>query len=274
MDVNEWMSQFENFMVLNYEGINDKRKMALLKICIGAEALRRLNGKESYTEMITEIKTWDITNVLSNRQDFLNTSQHPNESFCSYIAKIKRLYRATGYKDESIILDVFIRGIQNNNIKARLLTEEALIWNKAIKLCANYESINALSVNKIENNVNKSSKRCFRCGSINHLANDDNCPGRTIKCAKIGHFTKMCNPKFSRRSVANKTIKVNIDNRDIKIIVDTGSEVSLLPIKFVGDQMIFKTVIQLANEDHEKDTAVIEEELSNTDLKLWTVVNP
>ncbi|OAF64543.1 hypothetical protein A3Q56_07753 [Intoshia linei] len=54
-------------MVLNYEGINDKRKMALLKICIGAEALRRLSSKESYTEMTTEFKIWDITNFLSNR---------------------------------------------------------------------------------------------------------------------------------------------------------------------------------------------------------------
>ncbi|OAF71449.1 hypothetical protein A3Q56_00768 [Intoshia linei] len=68
-------------------------------------------------------------------------------------------------------------------------------------------------------------------------ANDNNCPGRTIKCLK-------CVIQNLAEDVS--TIKVNIDNRDIKIIVDTGSEV---------------TVIQLANEDHGQGTAVMEEEL-------------
>lgn len=48
--------------------------------------------------------------------------------------------------------------------------------------------------------VNVTQRKCFRCGSTRHLANDKNCPAASVKCnscGKLGHFAKVCKSPVS-----------------------------------------------------------------------------
>uniref|UniRef100_A0A669FAM3 Reverse transcriptase domain-containing protein n=1 Tax=Oreochromis niloticus TaxID=8128 RepID=A0A669FAM3_ORENI len=102
----------------------------------------------------------------------------------------------------------------------------------------------------------KTSKNCFRCGSNTHLANFRQCPAAKVTCKlchKIGHFARVCCSSKTRDvrevhlpkltvlyltdpSHASKGLQCSINvstptssAKDIELIVDTGSAVSILP---------------------------------------------
>uniref|UniRef100_A0A3B3WSA7 CCHC-type domain-containing protein n=1 Tax=Poecilia mexicana TaxID=48701 RepID=A0A3B3WSA7_9TELE len=95
-------------------------------------------------------------------------------------------------------------------------------------------------------------RSCFRCGSFNHLANKPSCPAAKMtcnKCGKVGHFSRVCRStrKEVREVVINEptvlymnnavqdkilcTVQVTVNGRckDVELIVDTGSSVSIIP---------------------------------------------
>lgn len=96
------------------------------------------------------------------------------------------------------------------------------------------------------------SRSCFRCGSFNHLANKPSCPAAKMtcnKCGKMGHFSRVCRSaqKEVREVVINEptvlymnnavqdkilcTVQVTVNGRckEVELIVDTGSSVSIIP---------------------------------------------
>ncbi|OAF65197.1 hypothetical protein A3Q56_07039 [Intoshia linei] len=221
MKVKDWIDKFENFTLLYYDDIKKNRKVVLLKICIGDEAERYLKLFEEYDTIISDIRSWQIKNVLRKRYEFLSVSQEPNIRFCTYITPLIKDYNATEYTNDSIRLDVFIKVCYCNTLKSKLLIEEKLTWDRARKICLNYEIINKQQVNYI---------------SKYHLASFTNCLGRNIKwfkCSRIDHFSKRCNPNLQKKKL------------DIEIIVDTGSEVSLLPKSFLNSQPIINSHCKL-----------------------------
>ncbi|CAI5683364.1 unnamed protein product [Oreochromis niloticus] len=98
---------------------------------------------------------------------------------------------------------------------------------------------------------------CYRCGSADHKANDKSCPAKDCKCntcGKIGHFSRVC--KSSHKPVNEVTVPemcvltvdscvssdpaklmcpvtVTVPNTaqacTVKLLVDTGSGISILP---------------------------------------------
>ncbi|KAL0153866.1 hypothetical protein M9458_050848 [Cirrhinus mrigala] len=99
----------------------------------------------------------------------------------------------------------------------------------------------------------RGNRTCYRCGAKNHLANATNCPAARAKChtcGKIGHFSKVCRSSKDVREVVpdivvlltdaiNSTadkllcnVRVTTSNGlsvETKLVVDTGSSVSILP---------------------------------------------
>ena len=139
------------------------------------------------------------------------------------------------------------------------------------------------SKQKFSNNTRRptqeqSSKKCFRCGSNNHLASDSRCPAKNATCnfcKKSGHFSSVCSSKknsdaskfqtdrFSKSknqlsvkmnilltetdsnlpttSKPHATINISAD-RDVFLLpflIDTGSDVSILPYSFFMEYRYF-----------------------------------
>ncbi|KAL1251129.1 hypothetical protein QQF64_018925 [Cirrhinus molitorella] len=99
-------------------------------------------------------------------------------------------------------------------------------------------------------------KSCFRCGSDKHLANSSQCPAANVQCKscnKRGHFARVCrsvptskvhevqlpdvtilylddSDKAPKRLFCNATILTPTSAaKEIRLVVDTGSAVSILP---------------------------------------------
>ncbi|KAI2643843.1 Retrovirus-related Pol polyprotein from transposon 17.6 [Labeo rohita] len=105
----------------------------------------------------------------------------------------------------------------------------------------------------VADSTRRGNRTCYRCGAKNHLANATNCPAARAKChtcGKIRHFSKVCRSSKDVREVVpdivvlltdaiNSTVdKLFCDVRvttsnglsvETKLVVDTGSSVSILP---------------------------------------------
>lgn len=104
---------------------------------------------------------------------------------------------------------------------------------------------------KRKNLGSASSERlaCFGCGSNQHLKN--NCPKLVRKsctfCKKNGHEESECwlKPKMTAAIVPSGHIQAIIGGKKIKMLVDTGSEVSLLKYCNITSNMKFMPCHQL-----------------------------
>lgn len=143
------------------------------------------------------------------------------------------------------------------------------------------------SQNKSFDNSDK-SRKCYRCGSLSHIASEPKCPAKNVECNlcnKTGHFSKMCISKtrFTPKENSNKSYKLNINtvtkeepntvnsvskvekpqitlcmiddrNRRFyqKFLVDTGADCSILPFSVVHNHFrnrLTKRDILLRNYD-------------------------
>ncbi|KAJ1138830.1 hypothetical protein NDU88_005211 [Pleurodeles waltl] len=83
-----------------------------------------------------------------------------------------------------------------------------------------------------QNNYRLDDKRkCYRCVSYDHLANDKLCPAKKQKCLKcgvIGHFQRVCQKKMGSRSKELELENTNSsDDEDLDmcvLCVDTAEE--------------------------------------------------
>lgn len=114
-------------------------------------------------------------------------------------------------------------------------------------------------VNAVKSSVNAGKRTCFRCGRLDHLANDEKCKARDAqcrKCKKRGHFWKYCRStddkkedvKFvqpdqlqsdkstneyvyyaSNDEGAGYHTDVEINGKLIQMMIDTGCAKTLIP---------------------------------------------
>lgn len=108
-----------------------------------------------------------------------------------------------------MLRDQIVEKICTPCVCERLLIEPELTLEKTITLVRMTEtamndaktfmdsgtkSVNA--VYKQGNRKQSENSQCYRCGSTNHLANDQLCPAKNArckKCGKTGHFARVCN---------------------------------------------------------------------------------
>ena len=120
-----------------------------------------------------------------------------------------------------------------------------------------------------------SGRKCYRCGSNEHLASDTRCPARNATCnfcKKIGHYSSVCSVKKkgptssgSRQSSGSRSFTINMNSCDFNscneisglrtvnkpyievsiegdnqvfkksFLVDTGSDVNILPLSWYNE---------------------------------------
>ena len=196
--------------------------------------------------------------------------QHTRKQGVSLLSYARSLYTYSAhcnfnnYSSDDAHIDAIIRHAEPR-VRNRLLAESNLTLARTMEIVA--ASDIADEFNKLEpaNKViavskfkgkkttppNKGNLTCFRCGSKSHLANSKDCKARAVKCnscGKTGHFSKFCKGKQAIKvsqiseqenfhifqvngENGKRYLPLSINGSVINFLVDTGSDVSIIPIE-------------------------------------------
>ncbi|XP_039298693.1 uncharacterized protein LOC111050145 isoform X1 [Nilaparvata lugens] len=250
---------------------SEEVQVAVLLHCLGPEAQERLdtlgltvkeNGDWKLILQKLEDNCLPKSNESVDRHIFFSRNQHVGESFDEFLLELKKLSSSCNFGSlkDSLIKDRVISGINNVNLKERLLKEENLNLEKAVKICKLFE-LSAQQLNTLQNSttvegvnvVKKTSQQqqpaqnrtyskstygqgnqpnhpskdqrriinCTRCG-LDHTVR--NCPayGKTCyKCNKLNHFGKCCKVGFQSNTV--RLVNHEDDNVKNTKINDNGN---------------------------------------------------
>ena len=138
----DYIERVEQYFIANEITVEAKKKGTLLTI-IGGEAYKLLRSltepnkpsEKSYDQIVTILEAHLNPKpiVISERWKFYQRNKNTGEPFKDYLAVLRRLPL-----DEAI-RDKFVCGLINPSIRKRLLTEDNLTLDTAIKLAISLE---------------------------------------------------------------------------------------------------------------------------------------
>ena len=240
-------------------------------LSLGTEGRRIFNSKNSTVDL-DEISTrnlWDVLNTTFVRIDnitfdrylFLTQKQQKGESIEKFYGHLKELSENCdlGEKGDTIIRDVFIANMQNEDIQKELL-KETVKPDKALAIAINIEmgTLNQLKMNANKNELNstvnqvqrmrianatpfstmnttarKKPTTCHFCGMNWTPEHRNRCPARGKKCNNCGienHFAKVCRKPKNPNSYPKPRPRVNNVEKD-----DQAEDVNQISIDFDPD---------------------------------------
>ncbi|KAJ8035426.1 hypothetical protein HOLleu_22650 [Holothuria leucospilota] len=170
-------------------------------------------------------------NFVSERYTFRQRAQGQGESINSFISNLRELAKSCdfGQKHDEMIRDQLIEKTNSRKIRERLLVEENLTLDKAITLAQRVEA--ALKDSSTFAGTTE-GRRCYRCNSSRHLANDPTCPAngeQCRNCKKIGHFARVC--RFTKGN--QQGVKVHYSGKKHNQV----REVNLFPKESFSDTL-------------------------------------
>ena len=230
--------QFTNYLTI--VDATEEKKLPILLNCIGRDGYTIYDGladpKTAYNDAIARFDDFFKTrsSLLLRRKQFFEAKQGPHESMVEYSCRLRRLIAQCDFDAATstmLLRDIFVCGIYSNLLGERLLSEDAstLTFNSAItraeaweraksdrQTVGNTNAYNAVrNVTKTQtNDRTNSGKKCFRCNSTQHLANNVSCPGRAAtchQCGRKGHFKVAC------RSSGAATDKQQTESRRLRV---------------------------------------------------------
>ncbi|XP_067284600.1 uncharacterized protein [Pseudorasbora parva] len=231
-----WIQKFELYLVASGTSAKSgKIKCATFLHIAGDEAIKGFNTMD-FEELKGKFKRYcePRKNLTYLRHMFFTRAQGPTELIDAYVTELKNKAKDCDFAQltESLIRDRIVCGVNNDQIRARLLREPDLDLNKAVDICRASEvtksQIKALhketevTVNKISKfkltkkspeyssalkTWSKKEEECTRCG---YTHEPRKCPayGQTCEvCHRKNHFGKMCktqkqkDKRFTKRKV-------------------------------------------------------------------------
>ena len=234
----------------------DRKVSSLMYLSLGTDGRRVFNSKNS-TVNLDEISTrnlWDVLNktfvrtrnITFDRYLFLTRKQQKGEPIEKFYGHLKELSENCdlGENWETIIRDVFIANMQNEDIQKELL-KETVEPDKALAIAINIEmgTLNQLKMNEskteLHSTVNQVQRMrianatpfstmnttarkkpitCYFCGKSWTPEHRNRCPARGKKCNNCGienHFAKVCRkPKYSNSYPKPKPLVNNVEKDD------------------------------------------------------------
>ena len=196
-DICEYLERVEQYFFAN--DIEDgKKKTAIFLTVIGSDIysfLRNLvapetpssKSVETLFEILKEyLKPQPIT--IAERYKFYCRDQHQNESISDYVAEVRKLTLNCNFREflDKALRDRFVCGLISNSTRRRLLAERTLTLKTAINSAKTLESAE-VETQLINSEIIKNEKafvikqiirKCYRCNSVEHLANK--CPFKDL----------------------------------------------------------------------------------------------
>ena len=236
--------------------ICNRKASSLMYLSLGMEGRRVFNSKNSTTNL-DKISTWNLWDILNktfirvhnitfDRYLFLTRKQQKGEPIENFTGHLKELSENCDLeeKGDTIIRDVFIANMQNEDIQKELL-KETVEPNKALAIAINIEmgTLNQLkmtaskselnsTVNQVQrmrianatafSNMNTTARKkppkCHFCGMNWTSEHRKKCPARGKNCNNCGienFFAKVCRKPKDPSSYPKPRPRVNkVKNED------------------------------------------------------------
>lgn len=231
----KWLQQFEWFATaIQLDKKPVEVQAATFMSVIGPDAIEIYNSfnltvaqqnnlqiiKEKFREYFAP-----KTNVSFERYVFFKIEQNEDEHFNEFLTRIKTQASKCEFGTllDEMLKDKIVFGIQSNQVREKLLTEDKLDLTKAIMICKTSEQASKQldefesksKTDKVLLVKKKNAKKeqndnfdCRRCGT-NHKRRE--CPAFNkpcTKCNRNGHFAKMCKTKKKHDSKQKNSVCV------------------------------------------------------------------
>ena len=272
---------WKNYSIItNLSAQSEEYRVALFLHCIGPEALKIYNGmqfandeeQESLATILEKFDEFTIgeVNETYERYIFNGRNQGPDEPIDAYVAALRSLAKTCGFCEclnDSLLRDRIVLGVNNLNLRKRLLQERNLNLKKCIDLCRSSEAaashlknISGATSHDVHKLSEKSSRRptrkykydknakndtpekrtqahsCKFCGR-NHPMKRELCPAwqkRCQKCNGRNHFSTVCRrgkPREDVRGIHEHEDDDSYESSDYEFL---SSSVTLEPINAVA----------------------------------------
>ncbi|KAF2886799.1 hypothetical protein ILUMI_19377, partial [Ignelater luminosus] len=255
-----WKSTFEDYLVATgQDEAQDKVKLSILRNRIGVSSAKIMttfnipsdqeNNYALITKSIDEYVNPRI-NECFERYNFLKRVQSKGESFEHFLTECKQLVKSCNYNaidpqktnEDKTLRDKTLIGIRDPSTREALLRIDQLTLEKAITFCRTSEQ----EEQERENMINVVEHFLVH-DNVLHIDKFAGNVAFAISCTVKNVKTIECNSNSSSTSdLFVNTIRVNnvhhkqnhvwdeivsIENRKLKIKVDTGADVSIMPLK-------------------------------------------
>lgn len=142
--------------------------------------------------------------VMTDRHEFYSRNQIEGETVSEYIEALRELCLSCDFKlyNDEALLDRFVCGVNNANIKNKLLSQRDLTLKRALSLAKKieYDEVERKNNKRVKSKPRAEEEKepfvpsqCFRCHSKLHTSDD--CRFKSITCHKcnmLGHLSKVC----------------------------------------------------------------------------------
>ena len=288
-DVKTWFQQFELFIGLSKTPEADKRDVLLTYLDI--EIFQAVTAASKASCKYEEVKTflldrYSTTDIYMERLTFFEKKYSmPVESYAAQLNSCLDCFTQDIATIREELLVAKIISCAPRHVAGELRLRRPSSVSECVRIVNSLESSkDTYSCSAINKPVHRSTSKpkptsnllCFRCGSENHLANDAKCPAKDVTCRtckKKGHFAAVCksnvrprvatvlrstNPQVSAVArIPRPEICVEIMNRQIPFIVDTGAEVTILSKRDYEHYLSTQPLVHTRENFHNFDNSLI-----------------
>lgn len=247
--VNEWKlwkQQYNFYEIASQMKIQSPEvQVATFMTIIGPEALAiyntfKLERENDLNEIKDKFEKYFIPklNITYERYVFNTTVQKHGECFDEFLTNLMNKSKTCELGDlrDSLITDRIILGVNESKLREKLLSQDDLDLNKAVKICrAQEQTTKHLGEMKKEDNVvnivkSKSHQHhetfdCKRCGRMHGKQQCKAFKHQCENCGRKGHFEKQCwSKKNKKRQEKGKVNSVEEADDEVLFVNAIGSE--------------------------------------------------
>ena len=191
-----WHRQWKNYNIAT--GLQEKSeevKVATLLTCIGPEAMLILDGlctneeeQKTVDSIVEKFQAYCVVrpNETYERYKFNIRKQEKGEKVDEYVANLRQMTKSCnfGSLEDSLIRDRVVLGIQDDNVRRRLLQESDLTLTQAVQTIRAHETTH----DQMQVMAQQESQQLMQHGADLHAVSG----GRNDGCRKTAPFTGWC----------------------------------------------------------------------------------